>query len=372
MIDPRMTKLAEVLIQYSTALKPGEKILIEATDVPVEMTCELIRVARAAKAEPLVTLKSNRVTRTLLQTCSETQLNLIADSEALRMGKMDAYIGLRGNPNIAELSDVPEEGHKLYQNTIWRRVHQEIRVPKTRWVVLRWPHSAMAQQANMSTEGFEDFYFDVCTMDYDRMSQAMKPLVARMEQTDRVRIVGPDTDLKFSIKGVPVIPCDGKLNIPDGEVFTAPVRASVNGTLQYNARTIYQGVVHDNVRFDFSEGKIVKATSTNTKHLNKVLDTDEGARYIGEFAIGVNPYITGPMLDILFDEKIAGSFHFTPGQAYDEADNSNRSTVHWDVVCLQDEASGGGEIWFDDELIRKDGLFVTDDLKPLNPENLKA
>ncbi len=372
MIDGRMTRLAEVLVEYSTELKSGDKVLVEATDIPVEMTCELIRVARAAGAEPLVTLKSNRVNRSLLHHSSETQLNVIADAEALRMSNMDAYIGLRGNPNIAELADVPEQGHKLYQDTVWRRVHQEIRVPKTRWVVLRWPSSSMAQQANMSTEAFEDFYFEVCTMDYARMAKAMRPLAERMEKTDQVRIAGPGTDLTFSIKGIPAIPCDGKLNIPDGEVFTAPVRDSVNGTLQYNARTIYQGVVHDNVRLEFSEGKIVKAASTNTEHLNKVLDTDDGARYVGEFAIGFNPYITEPLLDILFDEKIAGSFHFTPGQAYELADNQNRSTVHWDLVCLQDEARGGGEIWFDGDLIRKDGLFVPDDLKPLNPQNLKG
>ena len=371
MIDPRMTKLAELLVKYSTTLKPGDRILIEAIDIPTEMTCELIRLARDAGAEPFVTLKSNRVNRALLQQCSESQLNLIADAEVLRMGKMDAYVGMRGNPNIAELSDVPEEGHKLYQNTVWRRVHLEIRVPKTRWVVLRWPHASMAQQANMSTESFEDFYFDVCTMDYARMSKAMGPLVERMEKTDRVRIVGPGTELEFSIKDIPVIPCDGKLNIPDGEVFTAPVRDSVNGTVQFNARTIYQGIVHDDVRLVFSEGKVVEATSTNTEHLNKVLDTDEGARYTGEFAIGLNPFITKPMLDTLFDEKIAGSFHFTPGQAYEEADNTNRSTIHWDLVCIQEADHGGGEIWFDGELIRKDGLFIVDDLKPLNPENLQ-
>lgn len=370
MIDPRMTKLANVLVQYSTELKSGDKVLVEATDIPAEMTCELIRVAREAGADPLVTLKSNRVNRALLCHCSESQLNLIAEAE-LRMSNMDAYIGLRGNPNIAELSDVPEEGHKLYQDTVWRRVHLEIRVPKTRWVVLRWPTTSMAQQASMSTESFEDFYFDVCTMDYARMSKAMQPLAERMEKADQVRIAGPGTDLRFSIKGLAAIACDGKLNIPDGEVFTAPVRDSVNGTLQYNARTIYQGIVHDNVRFEFSEGKIVKATSTNTEHLNKVLDTDEGARYIGEFALGFNPYITGPMLETLFDEKIVGSFHFTPGKAYDEADNGNRSNIHWDIVCLQEAEHGGGEIWFDGELIRKDGLFVVDDLKPLNPENLK-
>ncbi len=372
MKDPRITKLAKVLINYSTELKPGEKILIEAIDIPYEMTCELVRLARAAGGDPLVTLKSQSVHRALLMNASESQMNLIAEVEALRMSKVDAYIGLRGSHNIAESSDVPESSHKLYQDTIWQRVHQEIRVPKTRWVVLRWPHPAMAQQANRSTESFEDFYFDVCTMDYARMSAAMQPLAQRMNNTDQVHIVGPGTDLKMSIKNIPAVPCDGKLNIPDGEVFTAPVRNSVNGTLQYNARTIYQGVVHDQVRFEFAEGKIVKATSTNTEHLNKVLDSDEGGRYIGEFAIGFNPFVTEPMLDILFDEKIAGSFHFTPGQAYEEADNGNKSAIHWDIVCLQDAEHGGGEIWFDNEMIRKDGLFVVDDLKGLNPENLKG
>jgi aminopeptidase len=366
-----MTKLADVLINYSTALKPGEKMLIEAIDAPQEMVCELIRVARQAGGEPLVTLKSNKVLRSLLVNGSQAQLDLIAESEAFRMSRVQAYIGLRNSENIAELSDVPTERYKLYQDTVWKRVHQEIRVPKTRWVVLRWPSSAMAQQANKSTEAFEKFYFDVCTMDYARMAKAMQPLKERMEKTDKVHVKGPGTDLTFSIKGIPAIPCDGKLNIPDGEVFTAPVKTSVNGVLQYNARTIYQGVVHDNVRFEFKDGKIVKATSTNTEHLNKLLDTDEGARYIGEFAIGFNPYVTEPMLDILFDEKIAGSFHFTPGQAYAEADNGNRSSVHWDIVCIQRPEFGGGEIHFDGTFIRKDGLFVTDDLKPLNPENLK-
>ena len=371
MVDPRMTRLAENLVKYSTELQPGDKVLIEAIDIPTEMTCELVRVAREAGADPLVTLKSNRVNRALMVHSSETQMNLIAETEALRMKAVDAYIGMRGSHNIAELSDVPAEGHKLYQDTVWTKVHLKIRVPETRWVVLRWPSSAMAQQANRSTDGFESFYFDVCTLDYARMGEAMKPLVTRMEATDQVKIVGPGTELTFSIKGIPVIPCNGKLNIPDGEIFTAPVRESINGTLQYNARTIYQGTVHDDVRLEFVDGKIVKATSSNTEHLNKVLDSDAGARYVGEFALGVNPYVTEPMLDTLFDEKIAGSLHFTPGSSYDEADNGNKSSVHWDIVCIQDEAHGGGEIWFDGELIRKDGLFVPDDLKPLNPENLK-
>ncbi len=370
MIDPRMTQLAQVLINYSTAMQPGEKVLIEATDIPIEMTCELVRVARKAGADPLVTLKSNRVNRALLLHGSQEQMDLIADAEALRMANVDAYIGLRGSHNIAENSDLPEEKHKLYQGTVWKKVHLDIPVPKTRRVVLRWPLPSMAQLANRSTEAFEKFYFDVCTMDYERMGKAMLPLAKRMREADQVRIVGPGTDLSFSVKGIDAVPCDGKLNIPDGEVFTAPVKDSVGGTLQCNSRTIYQGVMHDNVRLEFESGKVVKATSSNTEHLNKVLDTDPGARYVGEFAIAFNPFVTEPMLDILFDEKIAGSFHFTPGQAYDEADNGNRSNVHWDLVCLQDKDHGGGEIRFDGELIRKDGLFVVDDLKPLNPENL--
>lgn len=371
MIDPRMTRLADVLINYSTELKPGEKVLIEAIDIPVEMTCELVRVARAAGADPLVTLKSNRINRALMLHGSEPQMDLIAQTEALRMSNVAAYIGVRGNFNIAEQSDLPDDKQKLYQKTVWQKVHLDIRIPKTRWVVLRWPSSSMAQQANRSTEAFEDFFFNVCTLDYARMGRAMRPLVDRMNQTDRVRIVGPGTELSFSIKGINTIPCDGKLNIPDGEVFTAPVRDSVNGVLQFNARTIYHGVVHDNVRLEFRDGRIVDATSTNTEHLNHVLDSDEGARYIGEFALGFNPYVTEPLLDILFDEKIAGSFHFTPGNAYDDADNGNKSSIHWDLVCLQDPAHGGGEIYFDDQLVRKDGQFVVAELEALNPENLK-
>lgn len=371
MLDPRITKLANVLINYSTELKPGERVLIEAIDVPASITCELIRLAREAGADPLVSIRDNEVTRSLLTHSSDEQLQTIADLEAARMKQVQAYIGVRGSNNITELSDVPDERMKAYQKIWWRPVHGAIRVRETRWVVLRFPSPSMAQSAGMSTAAFEDFYFNVCTMDYSKMAQAMKPLKQRMEKTDRVKIVGPGTELQFSIKDIPAVCCDGKLNIPDGEVFTAPVRDSVNGVIQFNTPSIYQGNRHEDIRLAFKDGKIVEATGSNTAALNSVLDADEGARYIGEFAIGFNPHVTKPMLDILFDEKIAGSFHFTPGAAYeDDADNGNRSQIHWDMVCRQDKANGGGEIWFDDELIRKDGLFVTEELKPLNPNEL--
>lgn len=373
MKDPRFEKLADVIISHSTELQRDEKILIEAIDIPPEMVVALLRRVRSVGGLPFVTVKQNLVLRELYNAASEASMKLTGQLEAARMKEMDAYVALRGSHNIAELSDVSDEGLKLYQSHWWKPTHLEIRVPKTKWVVLRWPSSSMAQQANMSTEAFEDFYFNVCTLDYGKMSKAMDALVEWMDKTDQVHITGPGTDLRFSIKDIPKIKCAGERNIPDGEVFTAPVRDSVNGELTYTAKTIYHGVVHEGIRLEFKNGKIVQATSDKTDELNKVLDTDAGARFIGEFALGVNPYITQPMLDILFDEKIGGSFHFTPGGAYEgEADNGNRSQVHWDMVCIQTPEYGGGEIYFDDSLIRKDGQFVPDSLKPLNPENLKS
>jgi aminopeptidase len=229
----------------------------------------------------------------------------------------------------------------------------------------------MAQSAGLSTEAFEDLYFEVCTMDYHKMAQAMVPLEKRMRRADRVRIAGPGTDLTFSIKGIGAKMCRGDRNIPDGEVFSCPVKNSLNGRIQFNTPTLYAGTKFENVCLEFKNGRVVGATSSNSKRLNEILDTDQGARYTGEFSLGFNPYILQPMCDILFDEKIAGSLHLTPGQAYEECDNGNRSAVHWDMVLIQRPEYGGGEVWFDEELIRKDGLFIPKDLKPLNPENLK-
>jgi aminopeptidase len=372
MTDPRIAKLADVLVNYSCAIQPGENILIEAIDVPHEFTVALVQAAAASKGKPLAMLKSNQINRALMLAGSEEQWNAIADVERRQMEKMQCYIGARGNPNISELADVPAGKQKIYEQTVWKRVHHDVRIKKTRWVVLRWPSPSMAQMAEMSTEAFEDFFFDVCTLDYAKMSRAMEPLRDLMQRTDRVRLKGPrDTDLTFSIKGIPAIPCDGHRNIPDGEVFTAPVRESINGVIHFNAPTIYRGVTHNDIRLTFRNGKVVEATSTATDKLNEVLGADPGARYVGEFAIGFNPYCTRPMKDILFDEKIAGSIHLTPGACYDEASNGNKSDIHWDMVLIQTTEYGGGEISFDDRVVRKDGRFVVDSLAGLNPENLK-
>ncbi|UCC94213.1 MAG: aminopeptidase, partial [Thermoplasmata archaeon] len=288
MMDPRYEKLADVLIGYSTKLQPGEKILIETFDIPEEMVVALVRRASEAGGIPLIDAKHNVSLRALYSNATEEQMKLIGDIEKYRMEQMDAYIGLRGSHNIAELSDVPSDKMKMYQSHWLKPVHLEVRVPKTKWVVLRWPSPSMAQQADMSTEAFEKFYFDVCTLDYSKMDAAFKPLKDLMERTDKVHIKGPlDTDIEFSIKDIPAVPCAGELNIPDGEIFTAPVKDSVNGVIHYNTPTLYQGQTHEDVRLVFKDGKIVEATGSDTERLNEILDSDEGARYIGEFALGV-------------------------------------------------------------------------------------
>jgi aminopeptidase len=371
MLDPRFDKLADVLIHHSTKLQPGERVLLETYDAPPEIVARLVERITAVGAIPLVETRHNKVLRALYRTATEEQMRLTGELELARMKRMDAYIGLRGAENSTELADVPAEKMRLFAAHWWKPVHSEQRCTHTKWVVLRCPTPAMAQQAGMSTEAFEEFYFNVCTLDYGRMARAIVPLKERMEAAGQVRITGPGTDLTFSIHGIPAIPCGGDRNIPDGECFTAPVRESVEGQIQFNCPTIYQGKPFENVCLQFRSGKVVAATASDTAGLNAILDSDEGARYIGEWSIAFNPFIREPMRDILFDEKIDGSFHFTPGNAYEIADNGNRSEVHWDMVMIQRPEYGGGEILLDGEVIRRDGRFVPEDLRGLNPDNLK-
>ncbi len=366
MKDPRVSQLARQLTSYSTQLKKGEKVLLDLYDIPEAFAVELIREARRRGAEPLVRLHSAGITRELLRGASEAQYQVTAKHLLAEMKDVDAYIAVRGSHNIAEQSDVPPAKMELAMSFMRKVIDH--RVKKTKWCVLRWPHPAMAQQAGMSTEAFEDFYFKVCLLDYKSLLPAMNALKRLMEKTDKVCLQGPGTDLNFSIQNIPAIVCGGNYNIPDGEVFTAPVKNSVEGVLSYNAPSIYRGIPFDGVRFEFEKGKIVKATAAGgkTRELNKILDSDKGARHIGEFALGFNPEIKEPMRDILFDEKIAGSFHFTPGQAYEEADNGNRSQVHWDLVNIQRPDYGGGEVIFDGKVIRKNGQFLPKSLSQLN------
>ncbi|MBW4083941.1 aminopeptidase [Paenibacillus sp. S150] len=371
MKDPRIQKLAENLVGYSVNVQPGENVLVEMIGSERDLIKAVVEEVGKAGGRAFVQLTDRTVLRSMLKYATREGLEAWAEIDLNRMKQMDCYIGIRAGENVNDLSDVPEENMKLYNSLYSHPVHSEQRVKHTKWVVLRYPNASMAQLANTTTEAFEDFYFEVCNLDYAKMDKAQDALADLMRRTDKVRIAGPGTELTFSIKGIGAEKCSGQKNIPDGEVYSAPVRDSVHGTISYNAATIYNGVTFENVKFKFENGKIVEATSNDTDRLNEILDSDDGARHIGEFAIGFNPRILHPMKDILFDEKIAGSLHFTPGQAYDVTDNGNRSSIHWDLVLIQRPEYGGGEIYFDDVLIRKDGIFVLPELEGLNPENLK-
>ena len=371
-MDNRVQQLAANLLNHSVKLKAGEKILIEmlGTDC-VDLANELIRQSKQIGAIPLFNIIDYKVLKELLLNCTEEQIKIYAKYDLMRMQNVDAYIGIRSHSS-KDLDGIPSQCMEIYNRLYQTPVHFDERVKNTKWCILRYPNEQMAQMAKMSIEDFTNFYFDVCTMNYDKMEKSMEPLKILLKKTDRVHIIGPGTDLVFSVKGIPAEKYYGTFNIPDGEVASCPTKYSANGYITYNTETTYNGVTFKNIFFELKDGKIIKAEAGDkTKELNEILDTDEGARYIGEFALGLNPYIKNVMGDTLFDEKICGSFHFTPGDALEESDNGNRSNIHWDIVCIQTPEYGGGEIYFDDVLVRKDGRFVIPELMPLNPEILK-
>lgn len=373
MLDPRVTQLAELLCTHSTKLSEADAVLIHAFDIPEEAVAEMVRVARSKGAKVALRLESSFAKRQLMLGMTQENARLIAEVERHEMERMTAYVALRGSHNYAELGDIPNEIQQMWTKEYVTPVVFGVRVPKTKWVALRWPTPGMAQQASMSTAAFEEFYFKVTTLDYSKMAEACKPLQELMNRTDRVEIKGPgENDFSFSIKGIGSVPCIGERNIPDGECFSAPVKDSVNGVVRFNTVSLHQGTEFSDVRYAIKAGKIVDASAgPNTAKLNEILDTDEGARYFGEWSLGFNPYVLHPMKDTLFDEKISGSFHFTPGNAYDPpGGNGNKSGVHWDKVVIQRPEYGGGEVWFDGVLIRKDGLFVLPELEALNPDRL--
>lgn len=373
-IDERLTKLAENVLKNSVELKKGEKIYIEAfSESTKDLFNEFIRIAAKMGATPFYFYNDNSFVKNLVENSNPNQIEQYAKWHAGLMDEMDCYVAVRGYDDLFALSDIAPAKMKAYNEIYYNMVHFDRRIAKTRWCVMRYPNDTMAAVSKMSRKALEDFFFEACLVDYKKMGKAMKPLKDLMDKSNKVRIKGPNTDLEFSIKGLKAVVCDGNMNIPDGEVYTAPLKNSINGHIQFNTDTVYGGTFYSNVYLEFKDGKIIKAESrANNDKLQKQISVDEGARYMGEFAIGVNPYIRKEMLDILFDEKIACSLHMAIGNSYnDETFNGNRSSVHWDLVLIQDKAHGGGEIWFDDKLVRKDGLFVLSELKKLNPNELR-
>jgi aminopeptidase len=367
MRDPRVETLAGNLLDYSLGLQPGERVLIEGESGSLDLMVALVEAAYRRGAVPFVHLGDSRLHRAWLLGASRQQMDLRVFWEMDRLKDLDASVSIMAGNNATELADVP--GKALVASRLANKPLMDMYLAK-KWVLLRFPTPSAAQAAGMSTEGFEDFCLDVSTLDYARMDRAMDPLVDLIGRTDRVRVVSPGTDIEFSVKGIPVLKASGQNNIPDGEVFTAPVRESVNGTVLFNAPSLEDGTTYERVRLTLEGGRIMDADANEPERLRQMLDTDEGARYLGEFALGLNPLIKRPMKDTLYDEKIGGSLHFAIGRAYDEADNSNRSGIHWDLVLIQTPEWGGGEVYFDGALVRKDGRFVRPELEGLNPESL--
>jgi aminopeptidase len=369
MYTENIQQLAQTIINYSLSIQKGEKLLIEVKGQGTDdMLKALIQETLKVGGIPYWNRNQDEILNEFIACSDDQQMQTWSSLHKIIMENIDAYVAIRGTDNAYELSNVPAEHMKSYMKNYFEQVHSKIRVPKKKWVVLRWPNFSMAQLAQMNTADFAKFYFETCTLDYSQMGSAMVPLVELMKKTDKVRLVGPGkTDISFSIKNIPVHACAGKLNIPDGEVYTAPVKDSMNGLIAYNTPSFYNGKLFSNVCLEVKNGQIQKATCDGDHQaLNAVFDTDQGARYFGEFAIGVNPHITFAMKDTLFDEKIYGSIHLTPGSSYDNAFNGNKSAVHWDLVMIQTPDFGGGEIYFDDLLIRRDGEFILPELQALN------
>ena len=372
-MDPRIEKLADLLVNFSVRAKAGDKLLVETVGTdPLPLVEEIVRIATSKGVFVFHNIHDHTVLRAFLHNANEEQVAALTKHPLAQMKDMDCFIGIRGPSNVTELADVPKEAMGWYNKYYFDAVHIKERVPNTRWVVLRYPNFAMSQLAKKPIRAFEDFYFDVCTMDYAKMSKEMDALVTLMNETDRVEVKGRDTDLSLSLKGLPTIKCDGQLNIPDGECYSAPVKDSINGTICFNAGSSFEGKVFGEIKATFENGKCIGVDAgSDTKAVCTVLDRDDGARFVGEFAVGVNPFISEPMLDTLFDEKISGSIHMALGNSYDDCDNGNKSQIPWDLVHIQTPKYGGGEIWFDGKLIRKDGLFIDDRLLGLNPDRLK-
>lgn len=358
-------KLSETIVHYSLDVKPNDKVLITCTSECKPLVLKLIDAITAAGAVPIVKLGDDEIDAYSLRHTSDERIRLLADMAEFDVDHFDCFIHIRYTKNEYETKNVPAEVRRKLGEA--KEHADDIRINERRWTLLNYPSVVDAYKAGMPTEEFFQYAVDVMNVDYKRMYDAILPLKELMEKTDQVRIVGPNTDISFSIKGIPAIPCCGKANIPDGEIYTAPVKESVNGTITYNTPCPYQGNIYTNVSLTFENGKIIKATcDQDNDKLNEIFDTDEGSRYVGEFSFGVNPKILDPMGDILYDEKILGSIHFTPGRAYKDAFNGNLSSVHWDMVLVQRPEYGGGEIYFDGKLIRKDGKFVLPELEALN------
>jgi len=357
--------LAKKILEYSVELQPGENVMLQLVGLNgIGLLRAMVEVARSMQAHPFIDIVDTEIQRLLLTSGDLAFWERQASVDQLPLMKqMDAYVGIRASQNIYEQADVSGAANKAYAKGLLDPVHFQERVNNTRWCIMRYPSEAFAMNAKMPTSRFIDFFYQSCLLDYNRLAEAMKPLEERLRTTREIHLQGNGTDIRFSVEGQNWIPCTGKRNIPDGELFSSPILDSVNGHIRY-APSVYQGKPFEFVELHVENGVVVNFDSSNNAALEEILATDQGASRFGEFSFGTNPVIEQPMYDILFDEKIYGSNHLTLGNDYEIAPNGNHSNIHWDLVCI------GPDVYLDGKLVRKGRLFVDEELAVLNPDNL--
>lgn len=366
MADPRVEKLADVLVSYSVTVRPGDKVLIRGGTQAEPLLKAVYAKVLQAGGHPLMLLSLPGMDELLYRHASDEQLQYIHAPQKLILETYDVSIGIRSAENTKALSGVDpakmvlqrQAGAELMKTYFKRSASGELR-----WTGTLFPTNAYAQDAEMSLSDYEDFVYGACMPDMDdpvghwrRFSAWQQQIVDWLKGKERVHVVGPETDLHLKISDRVFMNSDGKRNMPSGEVFTGPVEDSVNGHVHFSYPAIVAGREVTGIRLQFADGRVVKASAEkNEDFLLQTLETDEGARYVGEFAIGTNKGITRFTRQILFDEKISGSFHMALGAGYPETGSKNQSAIHWDMIC---DMRDGGEIWVDDELLYKDGEFA--------------
>lgn len=366
MTDPRVEKLAEVLVTYSTAVQPGDKVLVRGGTMAEPLLKAVYAKVLQAGGHPLMRVSLPGTEELFFRYASDEQLQHVPEPLKLVIETYDVSIGIGGAENTKALSGVDPAKMVLRnqaQTELMKTYLQRSASGEFRWVGTIFPTNAYAQDAEMSLSEYEDFVYGACMPEPDdpvgywqRFSAWQQRIVDWFKGKERVHVIGPETDLHLSIAGRVFINSDGKHNMPSGEVFTGPVEDSVEGHVYFSYPAIHQGREMTGVRLWFEGGRVVKASAEkNEEFLLKTLDTDEGSRYVGEFAIGTNEGITRFTRQILFDEKIGGSFHMAVGAGYPETGSKNESAIHWDMIC---DLRDGGEIWVDDELLYKNGEFV--------------
>lgn len=364
----KIDKVVELLVTHSCNVQRGESVVVECIDIPEFAKKRILDKISSLGAIPILIVKSQAALVEHAKYFTEEDYKVLAEKELSVMKRAKHFMGFKVPDASSGFSDVPSHKIKNLLTHFIKPVHYQYRNKNLNWAYFRFPTSGMARKAGMDDIAFEDYYYSAAFIDYAKLEHAMLPLEALLATTKNIRIKGPGkTDIQFQLSNYGVCKSICRNNVPDGEIFTAPVKDSLRGTIEFNVNSFYYGSFFTNVTLEFQNGKVVKAFANNTKRLNELLDVDEGARYIGEFALGLNENIRKPINDILFDEKMIGSLHFALGNAYPVADNGNKSSIHWDMILDQNKDAGGGSIYFDNKLVRHDGFFVLPELALLNP-----